>query len=62
MKKLCVYIIFIFINTELNAELLKASPLLDPKQVIQIQLNALKKIMNHTKIMELNKHMNLHIH
>ena len=43
MKKLCVYIIFIFINTELNAELLKASPLLDPKQVIQIQLNALKK-------------------
>lgn len=43
MKKLCIVLFFIVISFELKADLLKASTLLTPKQVIMIQLNALSK-------------------
>ena len=41
MKKLLFVIFFLFLSTESRAELLKASPLLNPKQVLLIQLSAL---------------------
>ena len=43
MKKLRIVLFFIVISFELKADLLKASTLLTPKQVIMIQLNALSK-------------------
>ncbi len=41
MKNFIIIFFFFFINFPVNAELLKPSPLLDPKQVILIQLSAL---------------------
>ena len=41
MRNFIIFILFIFFNNQVIAELLKPSPLLTPDQVIAIQLNAL---------------------
>ena len=42
MKIITLLLLLISLNFNVKAELIKADPSIDPKEVIQIQLNALK--------------------
>ena len=59
--KIIYFLITFFYFNSSFADVLKPTVNIDPKQVVVIQLNALRKMTVHIKIEGLSKHGNLHI-